>query len=462
VNEGDRIVAQEISFTGGAITHTDAIRGFIDFKPGEALTPLKLRRTQRALYETGAFREINIQADPISGDEKSKNRITVNVAEAKPLLFIYGLGYSTEDGPRAMAQLTHTNLFGRLNSGSLRLRGSRREQLAQLQFITWRPFGHNWPTTISAFYNRNSDLRPFVRRRLVGGKLESDTAGRSFGINRFATFIQTERKLGEVTSLRFRYNFENAKLFDLQNIPEIEVTRNERAIRLGMFTAGFTRDTRDSALNPMRGQLFSIDHSVAARLLGGNESYNKFFGAYQRYDTLPALGNSTIAVSARIGLAANFKITDRDGNGAITEPERRLPISERFFGGGATTLRGFRFEDAGPQGVLKPRNEDELPTLAPLGGDALAILNFEFRYPLTKRLRLVPFYDLGNVFRRARDIGSGGMTNTVGLGLRINTPIGPVGVDYGFLLDPPSFVIGPDAVIRQPRGVFHIRIGQTF
>jgi outer membrane protein assembly factor BamA len=54
------------------------------------------------------------------------------------------------------------------------------------------------------------------------------------------------------------------------------------------------------------------------------------------------------------------------------------------------------------------------------------------------------------------------MTNTVGLGLRINTPIGPVGVDYGFLLDPPSFVIGPDAVIRRPRGVFHIRIGQTF
>jgi outer membrane protein insertion porin family len=81
---------------------------------------------------------------------------------------------------------------------------------------------------------------------------------------------------------------------------------------------------------------------------------------------------------------------------------------------------------------------------------------------LTKRLRLVPFYDLGNVFRRARDIGFGGMTNTVGFGLRINTPIGPVGVDYGFLLDPPSFVIGPDAVIRRPRGVFHIRIGQTF
>ena len=98
----------------------------------------------------------------------------------------------------------------------------------------------------------------------------------------------------------------------------------------------------------------------------------------------------------------------------------------------------------------------------PLGGDAMVILNFELRYPLTKQLRLVPFYDFGNVFKTISDISFGGMTNTIGLGLRLNTPIGPVGIDYGFLLDPPSFTSATGLILKQPRGVIHIRFGQTF
>jgi outer membrane protein assembly factor BamA len=54
------------------------------------------------------------------------------------------------------------------------------------------------------------------------------------------------------------------------------------------------------------------------------------------------------------------------------------------------------------------------------------------------------------------------MTHSVSLGLRINTPIGPVGIDYGYLLDPPSFVTASGAVLRQPRGALHIRFGQSF
>ncbi|MFM8394590.1 MAG: BamA/TamA family outer membrane protein, partial [Acidobacteriota bacterium] len=138
---------------------------------------------------------------------------------------------------------------------------------------------------------------------------------------------------------------------------------------------------------------------------------------------------------------------------------------------GATTLRGFRFETAGPQEILEPRpgrscalpaRPCDLPTLVPVGGDGLAILNFELRYPLTQRLRLVPFYDVGNVFRRVSDFSFSRITNTIGLGLRINTPIGPVGVDYGLLLDPPIYQSSSGALIRQPRGVFHIRLGQSF
>lgn len=492
VSEGARAVVSEIAINGTTKTKPGYVRRYFDFKVGDVLTPLKIRTTQRDLYATNAFREVAVRVDPVTGGDGSAQKVSINLTEAKPLLMVYGLGYSTDDGARGLFEVTDTNLFGTLDSLTMRLRASRREQLGQLAFTDLRPFGTKFPTTISIFHNRTSNLRPFVRQRIIntenGERREADPNDRSFGVSRFAAFIQTERKLAERTSLRFRYNIERANLFNIEGLPLTEITRNERAIRLGMFSAGITHDTRDSVLNPSRGQLYSADHSLAANIFGGNESFNKFFGTFQSYRTLapltPLLRDTTLAFSARIGLAAVFRQADRNNDGVISDSERRLPISERFFSGGATSLRGFRFETAGPQGVLEPRTcaeqlaalrarepkemfteadcVAELPSLVPLGGDALAVFNFELRYPLTQRLRLVPFYDLGNVFRSVKDFNFSGMTNTVGLGLRINTPLGPVGVDYGFLLDPPAYVTARGEVLRQPRGAFHIRFGQTF
>lgn len=492
VTEGARALVSEITINGTTKTKSGFVRRYFDFKVGDVLTPLNIRTTQRDLYATNAFREVAVRVEPVTGGDGSAQKVAINLTEAKPLLMVYGLGYSTDDGPRGLFEVTHTNLLGTLDSLSLRLRASQREQLGQMSFTDLRPFGTKFPTTISIFHNRSSRLRTSVRQRIIdtedGERRESDPNDQSFGVSRFAAFIQTERKLADRTSLRFRYNLERANLFNIEGLPLTEVTRNERAIRLGMFSAGITHDTRDNVLNPSRGQLYSADHSLAANIFGGNESFNKFFGTFQNYYTLAPqtrlLRDTTLAFAARIGAAAVFRQADRNNDGMISDSERRLPISERFFSGGATTLRGFRFETAGPQGVLEPRTcaeqlaalrarepekmfteadcVIELPSLVPLGGDALAVFNFELRYPLTRRLRLVPFYDLGNVFRSVKDFSFSGMTNTVGLGLRINTPLGPVGVDYGFLLDPPAYVTARGEVLRQPRAAFHIRFGQTF
>ncbi len=483
INEGSRAVISEIAIEGTTKTGDGWVRRYLAFKEGEVLTPEKIRQTQRDLYATNAFREVSIRAEPMAGDDGTAHRVVVNLTEAKPLLLVYGLGYTTDDGgsPRGSAEITYANLGGTLDSLSLRGRASRQEQFAQLSFTDLRPFSWRLPTTFSVFYNRDENLRAFLRRLRSDG---SEASADSFGLKRYGTFVQTERKLGERTSMRFRYNWEHAEVSPPNiagaAIPETVITRNEQSITLGMFSAGFSRDTRDSAINPTRGQLFSADHSIAARIFGGTESFNKFFATYQRYKTLdpftPLLRDSTLAFSARVGLASAFNVPDRNNDGVIDDDDRRLPISERFFSGGATTLRGFRFEAAGPQAVVEPApgSEDRCdnplrkgptcvpPTLVPLGGDALAVFNFELRYPLTSRLRFTPFYDLGNVFRRVSDFRFGDMTNTIGLGLRINTPLGPLGVDYGYLIDPPAFATSSGAILRQPRGTFHIRFGQTF
>jgi len=167
-----------------------------------------------------------------------------------------------------------------------------------------------------------------------------------------------------------------------------------------------------------------------------------------------------------------------------------LPISERFFGGGSNSLRGFEFESAGPRLVLTPQGtfRDQngniinlSPFTIPFGGNGLFVANLEARIPISESIRLVPFYDGGNVFRRVRDIWkapavsanpvdrnlNAKWANTIGLGFRLRTPIGgELAVDYGYLLDPPRFIVpqqvGPDGIYSLRQGQIHFRFAQAF
>ena len=121
-----------------------------------------------------------------------------------------------------------------------------------------------------------------------------------------------------------------------------------------------------------------------------------------------------LAASVRIGAAHSL------------EQDPDLPISERFFAGGGSSLRGFDTDYAGP---IYPG------TNTPSGGNALIVASTEIRIPLFRFLHLAGFYDTGNVFRTISDIGFGGFSHTLGGGLRIKTPFGPLRADYGYNLN---------------------------
>ena len=154
-------------------------------------------------------------------------------------------------------------------------------------------------------------------------------------------------------------------------------------------------------------------------------------------------------------------------------------------------MRGFDFESAGPrvavvpQGFFRNRQGEPVfldPFTVPFGGNALAVVNLEARIPLTKSIRAVPFYDGGNVFTRVGDIFNPPnappndiarqnlralWTHTVGLGLRLKTPVGgEFGIDYGYLLNPPRFLLpqvsAPNAIIQLPQSQIHFRFSQAF
>ena len=233
-------------------------------------------------------------------------------------------------------------------------------------------------------------------------------------------------------------------------------------------------------------------YNVSIPTLGANIGFQKFQASYNYYYTFRTLGkDTTLAARGILGLARVFSGGDRFVSTDYPSLNGLLPISERFFAGGGNNLRGFAFEEAGPRVVVVPegtfRNSDgeEVfldPFTVPFGGNALAVVNLEARRPLSNSLRAVLFYDGGNVFRKTGDVFKtppvlpndiagynqrARWTHTVGLGIRIKTPVGgDLGLDYGLLLNPPSFLIpqtmGPPALYRLRQGHFHFRFSQAF
>jgi outer membrane protein insertion porin family len=513
-NEGDKVFINRIFVNGNVLTKREAVLKTITLAEGEVLRADRLTESERLLYATDAFRQVIIRTEN-AGETASGFRtrdVFIDVEETRPRVLDYGGGYSTDNGPLGFIELRNSNLFGQLRQGAVRLRASRRQQLLRFEYFDprFRQYGGGgdtrrfMPLALSLQYQRDSTVTRFFRSTIDRGnqgivqRLDEegnpiDQFGEPTGeptINRFTFNAETQRTITQDnrSTLFLRYNYEDVRLYNIGSLLIEPILRPDRAVRLSRLAATFVRDTRDSQFDATRGEFLTLDYGLALRQLGGNLSFNKFQLNYRRYYKLGERVRSTVlAGNITLGLANLFNPRDRNDNHMIDDVDRTLPISERFFSGGSTTLRGFGYEEAGPRAVIQGgifRNQEgELvtlnPFLVPIGGNALAVVNLEARTPLTKVFQVVPFYDGGNVFRSIRDIFGREpepdenpnlrvhWTHTVGLGLRIKTPIGgALAIDYGYLLNPPQFILDPAAVnpqiIRLKPGQLHFRFTQTF
>ncbi|MFN2455378.1 MAG: POTRA domain-containing protein [Pyrinomonadaceae bacterium] len=519
--EGAKVFIGRILVNGNVRTEKEAVLGVTPLKEGAVLRADKIADAERALYSTDAFRQAIVRTEP-AGETAAgfaKRDVIIDVEELKPRVLGYGGGFSTDTGAQGFIDLRNVNLFGKLRQGTAQLRGSNRLQLARIEYFDprFRRYGENQvaPLTISAQYRRDTSVTRFFRSTIDQGDLgvvqRLDERGRpidEFGmrtgqptVNRFTFNVQTQRdlelKLGprgeerKRTTIFLRYAYEDVRLFNINSLLLAPILRPDRAIRLSRIGTTFVRDTRDNKLgDATRGDFLTLDYGLALRQLGGNISFNRLETSYRRFYRIDRFRRTVLAGNVSLGLANLFNPRDRDGNGTIDEIDQTLPISERFFSGGSTTLRGFAFQEAGPRRVITFRpgevfrnRQREIVTLnpftVPVGGNALAVINLEARVPVTKTFSVVPFYDGGNVFRRASDLfGSESrpgedpnlralFTHTVGLGVRVKTPIGgALAVDYGFLLNPPQFIIpqqgAPDAIFRLKNSQLHFRFSQAF
>jgi outer membrane protein insertion porin family len=398
VQPGTQSRIDSVVVVGRDRTRESVIDRRITLKPDQPLSLGKMLETQQALYSTGVFDLVRVEPQNPESSSPYQN-VVVHLQEARPRTLRYGLGYQEREKVRALLEISDLNIFGFAQSVDLRLRGSKIEQAGLLSF-----------------------KQPQIRFLPIDSYLTFSGSNKqeiSFTEMRFDLSYQYSRALSSHTWSMLRYSFTNVHVSEVT--PDLQ--REETPRNLSTISAFFVNDTRDNYtdrnaryLDPQKGFFTSTNVGFTVNH-GGGGYYVSMYTQNSYYRRL--LPRLLMATSLRVGFLYPI-----GGDQTIPVGER-IPISERFFAGGSSSLRGFSTDTAGPLGAS---NE-------PIGGNAILIGNQELAVPVTRWLDIAGFYDIGNVFSSWGAIRWSDVSHTVGFGLRLKTPFGPIRLNYGYNLN---------------------------
>lgn len=370
-----------------------------------------LSKERQRLYRLGLFTEIDL--DPLERYD-SKQDIMITLKEGNAGAVEFGIGYGDYERYRGFLDLSYRNLFGMNRQGSLRIEMSSLEERAILKYYD------PW------FLHRPIPLRILALRENRKEK-NIDTGEIRYRLIRHTLTGGVERKLTEYLKGEFYYEFSVVKTFDVK--PDVILSREDTGtLAISAMRAGLIYDTRDNPFDPKKGILAGLTIKAASGLLLSETDFLKATINTSFYKGISR--RATLAISFRTGFAQGFGST------------RDLPLVERFFLGGRSTVRGYE------QDMLGPKGSDGTPT----GGNAFLLAILELRNYIVKGFSIVTFLDGGNVWHKINEMNLS-LKYTAGVGLRYNTPVGPLRIDYGHKLMRER---------DESKGEIHFSIGHAF
>jgi outer membrane protein assembly factor BamA/autotransporter translocation and assembly factor TamB len=397
IAEGARQLLNEVSVEGNRAIDTDVITRTLNLQTGEPVRAEDWLQARKRLFATGLFRRVDVAGEPLVADPTGQNsqpmRARVTVEEWPALQVRYGFQLAEEhpednvEGrelvPGVSGDITRRTLFGR----AVTLRGSfeyqRRERT--VRGIVGAPTMLGLPVQSSLSVERS-------REEFADATFVTDTGGVAW---------EQRTRVGRHLQLSYSYNFDRNHTFDTNPDPQFPL---DLTVNRATLNGAGAWDSRDDVADSTRGSLFSSSISYGPKALGSDFRFIRYLG--QAYHFRPWRG-LVFASAARLGLVTPL-------GGQVLIP------SERFFAGGARTVRGVRDDSLGP---VDFRGE-------PTGGEALLVLNEEVRFPVYRWLRGVGFVDAGNVFVTPSDLSLGDLVGSVGFGLRLTTPFILLRVDW--------------------------------
>lgn len=444
VVEGERQYVRDIVLNGLKTTRQTIVDKRITLQPGDPLSPIEQSEIQRRFYDMGVFARVDTAIENPDGDTNRKY-ILYNFEEANRYTAAFGFGAqiarfgspsstslatpggSTGFSPQASLNVSRLNFLGLGHTVSLRGIYSNLQKRASINYLAPRfqdVEGRN--ITVSLLYDTTLDVRTFASRRQEAS-------------------VQVSQRLSKATTVLARLAYRRVSVSDVI-IPVLLVPQLVQPVRLGIISANLAQDRRDNSADPRRGVYNTADVSLATRALGSQRSFTRVLLRNATYHRVTR--STVLARQTQFGWIAPFAAPE-----GLTDAQS-VPLPERFFGGGAESLRAFPYNQAGPrdigEAVLRGGPQSQ-PTGFPLGGNALVFNNTELRFPLLgANIRGVLFHDMGNVYStigdvsfrsRQRDLNDFNyMVHAVGFGIRYRTPVGPIRGDLAYSINPPSYL----------------------
>jgi outer membrane protein insertion porin family len=396
ITKGKQVFFEEIIITGNRRTRDKVIRRELKVYEQGLFSGTRLKRSIRNLQRLDYFEDVKVNTS--RGGDRDKMILKIDVEEKSTGSFTFGGGYSNTEKVFIMSSISQRNLFGRGQILDLRANWGAETQKYSLSFT--EPWLFNIPLSAGfKIYNWDSDLDEYEKKS-VGGSVRLG----------YPIFDYTR------LSVTFSRDVSEIEVIEAAELPEsiqelVDEFGEKEPIATNSVTTILRYDTRNRLFDPSKGQ----DHQLSVEYagFGGDILFIKTIGELGWY--LPLFGDYTGFIHAKGGWGQE----DEDGV---------WPDYERFFLGGINSLRGFDEDDLSP----KDENGNEI------GGDRFVQFNFELIFPLLKDAGLngVVFIDSGDVYAEDEDFDLSNPRTSTGFEFRWNSPIGPIRLAYGYILDP--------------------------
>ena len=401
VNPGRRVYVRRIDIVGNKRTNDEVIRRELRQFEGSAYSPSRVNRSKVRLQRLSFFEDVEIENERVPGSVDQVD-LTVIVEERATGSFLFGAGYSGDDGVLLQTSISENNLFGTGKQLNFGIERSEIVESASIQYTN--PYHSN------SGVSRTIGL---VARSVDASEARANTSDYitdTFGVNVGYLF-----PLNEHNAVSFGVG---AERIDLEStvftVPEIEefIDANPSS-DLIKLTASYSHDTRDSLLYPTKGKFFRV--SAETSIPGSDLEYYK----------LNVEGNVYIPITQRI----SFKLSTDLGYGDGFGDSEELPFFKNYFAGGTTTVRGFEARSLGPR--------DSSADPDPLGGSKRILFNSSLLLPVGKEKdkRLSLFVDGGQVFSDEQSIDTSDIRFSAGVGFNWVSPVGPISLSYAVPLN---------------------------
>jgi outer membrane protein insertion porin family len=391
IEKKKRVFYEKIQVVGNTKTRDKVIRRELRVAEGELYSANDMNQSRDRLKRTGFFKEVDFTTS--RGSTEEKINLDVKVEEAPTGAVSFGVGYSSLESVVGTASISDRNLFGLGYFGMLKFSLGYESQNVRLSFTD--PYFLGYPYAVGFdLYHERIEYFTTYSYKITGGD------------------IRLGRELTDKIRIDMMYKLENVDVYNISSDASIFIKDQQGKRTTSAIVLTPSMDTRDDFFNPRRGGRHSVTIQNAGGFLGGDNYFVKVGGQTSWFFPLPL--NMTLNLRGQVGIITPY-------GGKI------LPIYEKFFVGGISTVRGFEYGKAGP--VDKATGE-------PLGARKMVVFNTEVIFPLAREigLRGALFFDMGKGFDRWKDITP--LRFGAGPGIRWFSPFGPIHIDIGFNLNP--------------------------